>query len=77
MTTFGDKDPEDAWDDGDPDDVLMALMERIVDSIEYDVGGRRRSRARDARRLVANLIDRVGDSARLDALAQRLEAAGG
>lgn len=71
---IGDKDPEDAWDDGDPDGVLVRLMERIVDSVEYDPDERRAGRARDARRLIAKLIDRVGDTPRLRALAQRLEA---
>lgn len=54
---FGDTDPEDAWDDGDPYDVKVALLVRIAVSIARDPDpGRRWRRAVDAHRLVARLV---------------------
>ena len=57
MTVFGDTDPEDAWDDGDPYDVKVALLVRIAESIALDPDAdRRRRRAVDAHRLLARLV---------------------
>ena len=30
MSVFGDKDPEDAWDDGDDDEFKLVILERVV-----------------------------------------------
>jgi hypothetical protein len=54
--TFGDYDPEDAYDATDPVDVRLAVLERIVVAL-YESTDRRESRRSDAFRLIANLYD--------------------
>lgn len=57
MSAYGDKDPEDAWDDGDPIEVRRALLVRIVGSIVGEPDPARRGRrAIDALRLVAKVL---------------------
>jgi hypothetical protein len=74
MTVFGDKDPEDAWDDGDPPDTKLAILERIV----ADLRARRDDARHDARRddalrLVIKLRRQLyGD--RLEEVSDALEA---
>ena len=58
--TFGDADPEDAWDDGDPLHVRLALAARIIASIEGDFDVNRAFRRRvELRRLLRKMADEV------------------
>jgi hypothetical protein len=68
--TFGDFDPEDAWDDGDPDDDKLDILERVVDDLRQRRDGRFESRRRDALRLVAKLAR----SERAERIRRALEA---
>jgi hypothetical protein len=52
---IGDKDPEDAYDAGDPPGVRLAVLERVVADLRARDDGRREARRVDALRLLANL----------------------
>lgn len=54
MSLYGDRDPEDSYDAGDPLDVRLDVLERIVADL-YARDDRRGQRRRDALRLVDNL----------------------
>ena len=73
---YGDKDPEDAYDAGDPVPVRLEILERIVTALESDPMDRRVDvRRRDALRLVANLeADAAKDRLRLAFIRDALEA---
>ena len=59
---FGDFDPEDAYDAGDPLRLRVAVLRRIVEHLRDERDERRRERRRlDALRLLDNLDDEVGD----------------
>lgn len=68
MSSFGDEDPEDAWDDGDPLALRLILLGRImVDIFERAERGdlerstvRRAELRRPVRRLLAELDDELG-----------------
>jgi hypothetical protein len=72
---IGDKDPEDAYDAGDPPAVRLAVLERVADALEAGDDGRREVRRVDAMRVV-DVLDRVRgvDRPRLRRLRRRLEA---
>lgn len=55
---FGDADPEDTWDDVDPVPVRLALLARIVTSVEQDPDSDRRDRRRTE---VVRLLRKVAD----------------
>jgi hypothetical protein len=58
---IGDKDPEDAWDDGDPVHVRLALLVRIVAGIAADGDVSRAERRRlDALRLIRKVALELG-----------------
>lgn len=60
-TVILDKDPEDAWDDGDPVDVRLALLVRIVAAIAVDGDISRAERRRlDALRLIRKVAVELG-----------------
>ena len=75
MTEYGDVDPEDAYDEGDLDDVKLAILERVV----VDLSDRHRRDDRfefrrvDALRLAAKLAGTTGDIDRLNAVRVALE----
>jgi len=48
---FGDDDPEDAWDEGDPIEVKLELLERWVPSIRVERLG-----AHDHKRVVTRIL---------------------
>ena len=55
-TTFGDLDPEDSYDAGDPLRLRVAILRRIVAALrDGPDDGRRDHRRRDALRLLDNL----------------------
>ena len=59
---FGDADPEDAWDDGDPLPERLAILERVVEAIAAEGDTPRRlTRIADALRLVAKVANELGD----------------
>lgn len=62
MSTFGDKDPEDAYDASDPVDQRLALVVRILSSIadERDVIRAERRRI-DVLRILTNIAEELGD----------------
>ena len=82
---FQDKDPEDAWDDGDSSDFKLLVLERVVESIRREkrdgVHERAEARRLDALRLLRKLEqaivdeerDRSHDGARLRDIREALE----
>jgi hypothetical protein len=82
---FRDKDPEDAWDDGDDTDFKLLVLERVVESIRTEKrnGGQERAEARRAealrllRKLEQKIVDeerdRSHDGARLRDIREALE----
>jgi hypothetical protein len=84
---FRDKDPEDAWDDGDDSDSKLHVLERVVESIRGEKrdshGDSERAERRrvDALRLLRKLEqvivdeerDRSHDGARLRDIREALE----
>lgn len=46
MTDFGDFDPEDEYDAGDPLPVRLAVIGRIIEALEFDADRDRRARRR-------------------------------
>ena len=73
---IGDKDPEDAYDAGDPVEVRLDVLERIVEDLRDGIPDPTRFDARrvDALRLVVNLEAHAGaDHPRLRALRAELE----
>ena len=82
---FQDKDPEDAWDDGDDGEFKLLVLERVVESIRREKrdGGHNRAEARriDGLRLLRKLEqaivdeerDRSHDGARLRDIREALE----
>jgi hypothetical protein len=72
-TDFGDKDPEDAWDDGDPTRVKLAILERVVDELRANRDDRRVARRDDALRLVRKLATEMQtDTTRMERIADAL-----
>ena len=73
MSDFGDADPEDAWDDGDPIGAKLDILERVVAELQ---AGRDRHEARrlDALRLVDKTPREGLNGLRLDAIREALEA---
>lgn len=72
---IGDKDPEDAYDAGDPVPVQVDVLIRVVDhlqDVETD-GARLELRRVDALRLVANLERRRVTDPRLAGVRRALE----
>lgn len=67
MTSIGDFDPEDQWDDGDPTDVKLDILERVVQLLRLQEG-----RRLDALRLVAKLELEGEHSPRLAAIREAL-----
>jgi hypothetical protein len=62
MSEFGDADPEDAWDDGDPVDAKVKLLERVVRSLRAEADAERARRRRaDALRLLGKLEIKFDD----------------
>ena len=59
ILTYGDKDPEDAWDDGDPLPVRLRLLARIIEHIDANVDTRQFRRRLGAARLMRKLADEV------------------
>jgi hypothetical protein len=58
VTEFGDFDPEDAYDAGDPLRLRVAVLRRIVEHLRDEPDPARRERRRlDALRLLDNLDD--------------------
>jgi hypothetical protein len=52
--TFGDKDMLDVWDDGDPVDAKLDVLERLVTALKSD-DTFRQARALDGLRLIVKL----------------------
>lgn len=73
--TFDDFDPEDAWDDDDPIEDKMHILERVVTSLRSQGDeGRFEGRRTDALRLVGKLERiRLADP-RLQRIRHELEA---
>lgn len=67
MSSFGDFDPEDQWDDGDPTDLKLLILERVVRLLRLQEG-----RRLDALRLVAKLEQAGEHSPRLAAVREAL-----
>ena len=59
MGNFNDKDPEDAYDAGDPLDVRIAVLQRIVDSLRHHRDERTDARRDDALRVVLVLLNEL------------------
>ena len=59
MADFRDKDPEDAYDAGDPLDVRIAVLQRIVDSLRDERDERTDARRDDALRVVLVLLNEL------------------
>jgi hypothetical protein len=74
MSSFGDAEPADAYDAGDPPTIRLDVLDRIATALEQGSAERRQERLSDALRLVANLRAELGRNRRLDALRARLEA---
>lgn len=73
---IGDKDPEDAYDRGDPPTVRVAVLERVVADLRArrDADTRHDARRLDALRVVAVLaLARGVDRARVAAIRRALE----
>ena len=74
FAVIGDKDPEDAYDAGDPPAVRLEVLERIVASLQA-IDDRRELRRDDALRLVDNNRRAPGvDRRRLERIRRDLEA---
>ena len=71
---YADKDPEDAWDDGDDDEFKILILERTVTQLDHDVDDRHEPRRVDALRLLGKLVPKPGTHDRLVALQDALEA---
>jgi hypothetical protein len=62
MTVFGDKDPEDAYDAGDPLDLRLAVIERTVTALrDAPADSRRRTRRDDLIRVLLALDHELFD----------------
>jgi hypothetical protein len=60
VSDFGDADPEDTWDDGDPVSVRLALLVRIVTAIDVEPDIDRAVRRRiEVVRLLRKLADEM------------------
>lgn len=71
---FSDKDPEDSYDAGDPLDVRLAVLERIVDALRDQRDERFHARRADALRVILNLLDESRrHRRRIDRLRNELE----
>lgn len=55
MTDFADYDPEDAYDAGDPPELRLAVLRRVVAALRQRDAHHRDGRRGDALRLLANL----------------------
>jgi hypothetical protein len=75
---FRDKDPEDAWDDGDDASFKIKILERLVDSIRLEKrdGGAARAerRRKDGLRLLLKVErTRHADASRIEDIREALE----
>ena len=71
---IGDKDPEDAYDAGDPLDVRIAVLQRVVDSLRDDRDERTDARRDDALRVVLVVLNELRyHRRRIDRLRNDLE----
>jgi hypothetical protein len=62
MTMFGDYDPEDAYDVGDPLRLRVSVLRHVAEQLPGEPDERRRERRRlDALRLLDVLDDETGD----------------
>ena len=61
VAEFGDKDPEDAWDDGDPLPVRLRLLARIIEHIAANEDVRAAARRRGVARLAQKIADETAD----------------
>jgi hypothetical protein len=74
VSAIGDKDPEDAYDAGDPPTVRLEVLERVVASLQV-ADDRRELRRQDALRVVDNNRRAPGvDRRRLERIRRELEA---
>lgn len=75
-TEFGDFDPEDAWDDDDPLEHKLDVLERVVTAFRV-LGQVPPERRRDALRLLVK-VERIREdtAARIDAIRRGLEDGG-
>lgn len=75
MTDFGDKDPEDAYDAGDPIPVRLGILERVVIALYTQPDdGRHGHRRDDALRVLAEIaVEDAADRQRIDAVRHDLE----
>lgn len=71
---IGDKDPEDAYDAGDPIDVRLTVLERILDSLRDDRDERHHARRADALRVISIVLEESRHHRRrIDRLRNELE----
>ena len=71
---IGDKDVEDAYDAGDPLDVRIAVLQRVVDSLRYPRDERTDARRDDALRVVLVVLNELRyHRRRIDRLRNDLE----
>lgn len=73
---FGDDDAEDAWDDDDPVEAKMAILERVVAQLRTVWDDRGEARRVDALRLLSKLEQEHGVDMRLRAIRDDLEELG-
>ena len=70
---IGDKDPEDAYDAGDPIATRLDVLTRAVTALRAADDSRRRARADDLLRVIARFRSELGDAqVWLDELRERL-----
>ena len=64
MAGYGDKDPAEVYDAGDPIPVRLLLIVRILEAIDNAVEEteRRRRRRRDVVRLLRNIADELANN---------------
>jgi hypothetical protein len=71
---LGDIDPEDAWDDGDPIDDKIVILDRVLAQLRQRSDDRHEARRANALRLLGKLQQVRSDDPRLAELRERLEA---
>lgn len=77
VVAFGDADPEDEWDDGDPFRVRLEILERVLAALRDRRDERFEGRLGEALRLLAKLVDEHSvDQTRLERLRDALEGLG-
>lgn len=72
---IGDKDPEDAYDAGDPPAARLAVIERVLEDLRTaELGDRRELRRIEALRVLRNLAADIDElRARVDVLRDAFE----